>query len=65
MNEEAIVFPEPDDPRPEASVEGDQTLIIDDQDRYGRLRLIPWWRQEKLAAAKVLVVGAVRLATKC
>lgn len=58
MSEEAIVFHEPDDPRPEASLEGDQTLIIDDQDRYGRLRLIPWWRQEKLAAAKVLVVGA-------
>ncbi len=33
-------------------------LIIDDDDRYGRLRLIPWWRQERLAAAKVLVVGA-------
>lgn len=33
-------------------------LVIDDADRYGRLRLIPWWRQEKLAASKVLVVGA-------
>src|SRR4051795_6504126 len=33
-------------------------LIIDDDDRYSRLRLIPWWRQEKLAAARVLVVGA-------
>jgi adenylyltransferase/sulfurtransferase len=31
---------------------------IDDHDRYGRFRLIPWWRQEKLAAAKVMVVGA-------
>lgn len=36
----------------------DPALVIDDSDRYGRLRLIPWWRQEKLAAAKVLVVGA-------
>lgn len=36
----------------------DDVLIIDDSDRYGRLRLISWWRQEKLAAAKVLVVGA-------
>jgi molybdopterin/thiamine biosynthesis adenylyltransferase len=36
----------------------DDVLIIDDADRYGRLRLISWWRQEKLAAAKVLVVGA-------
>jgi len=33
-------------------------LIIDENDRYGRLRLISWWRQEKLAAARVLVVGA-------
>ncbi len=33
-------------------------LVIDDDDRYGRLRLIPWWRQEKLAAARLLVVGA-------
>ena len=44
-----------------SSASGDdagQPLVIDDADRYGRLRLIPWWRQEKLAAAKVLVVGA-------
>ena len=34
------------------------TLYIDDEDRYSRLRLIPWWRQERLAAARVLVVGA-------
>ncbi|MDR3633457.1 MAG: ThiF family adenylyltransferase [Isosphaeraceae bacterium] len=33
-------------------------LVIDEDDRYGRLRLIPWWRQERLAAAHVLVVGA-------
>jgi adenylyltransferase/sulfurtransferase len=33
-------------------------LIIDESDRYGRLRLIPWWRQERLAEARVLVVGA-------
>jgi molybdopterin-synthase adenylyltransferase len=33
-------------------------LRIDDDDRYGRLRLISWWRQERLAAASVLVVGA-------
>ncbi|HYF00410.1 MAG TPA: ThiF family adenylyltransferase [Planctomycetota bacterium] len=36
----------------------DEILVIDDADRYGRLRLISWWRQEKLAAAKILVVGA-------
>src|ERR1700722_9265100 len=28
------------------------------EDRYSRLRLIPWWDQEKLAAARVLVIGA-------
>lgn len=31
---------------------------IDEDDRYSRLRLIGWWDQEKLAAAKILVVGA-------
>ena len=32
-------------------------MVIDD-DRYSRLRLIAWWDQEKLAQARVLVVGA-------
>ena len=32
-------------------------LVIDDDDRYSRLRLISWWKQDKLQAAKVLVVG--------
>jgi adenylyltransferase/sulfurtransferase len=32
-------------------------LVIDDDDRYSRLRLIAWWNQDKLRAAKVLVVG--------
>ncbi len=36
----------------------DDILIIDENDRYGRFRLISWWRQEKLLAGKVLVVGA-------
>src|SRR5580700_11655047 len=27
-------------------------------DRYSRLQLIPWWDQEKIRAARVLVVGA-------
>ncbi|MEC8240871.1 MAG: ThiF family adenylyltransferase [Planctomycetota bacterium] len=35
----------------------DRPLVIDD-DRYSRLRLIAWWDQEKLAQARVLVVGA-------
>lgn len=41
-----------------ASTEGEQPLRIDDEDRYSRLRLISWWRQERLAEARVLVVGA-------
>lgn len=36
----------------------DEILRIDDDDRYSRLRLIAWWDQEKLAASRVLVVGA-------
>lgn len=42
-----------DGPGPDA-----EAFVIDEDDRYSRLRLIPWWRQEKLAAARVLVVGA-------
>ena len=34
------------------------SLLIDDRDRYGRLRLISWWRQERLRDARILVVGA-------
>ena len=33
-------------------------LIIDDEDRYSRLRLIGWWDQERIKNAKILVVGA-------
>ncbi len=35
-------------------------LVIEDEieDRYSRLRLIPWWNQELLNNTKVLVVGA-------
>lgn len=36
----------------------DAPLLIDDDDRYSRLRLIPWWRQDRLQAASILVVGA-------
>jgi len=28
------------------------------EERYSRLRLIPWWDQSKIAACKVLVIGA-------
>ncbi len=33
-------------------------LHLDNADRYSRLRLIRWWDQERLRAAKILVVGA-------
>ena len=36
----------------------DPTLHLDDDDRYARLRLIPWWDQERLRRACALVVGA-------
>lgn len=36
----------------------DPTLRVDDDDRYSRLRLIPWWDQDRLRQACVLVVGA-------
>jgi adenylyltransferase/sulfurtransferase len=29
-----------------------------DEDRFSRLRLIPWWNQEKIASTRVLVIGA-------
>lgn len=35
----------------------DEPLYIED-DRYSRFRLIAWWDQEKIAAARILVVGA-------
>lgn len=33
-------------------------MWIDDDDRYARLRLIPWWDQRRLTNARILVVGA-------
>lgn len=36
----------------------EEPFVIDDDDRYSRFRLIAWWDQEKLKAAKVMVVGA-------
>ena len=44
-----------------SAVKGDGTagsLVIDDQDRYSSLRLISWWRQDRLRSASILVVGA-------
>jgi len=42
----------------ESKKQREPDLVIDDSDRYSRLRLIGWWEQEKIAAAKILVVGA-------
>lgn len=36
----------------------DRELVIDEDDRYSRLRLIAWWDQHKLAHARIMVVGA-------
>jgi adenylyltransferase/sulfurtransferase len=36
----------------------DAAFLLDDDDRYARLRLIAWWDQARLAAARILVVGA-------
>ncbi len=61
MDEPPLTFldDEPGDaPRADGPEDDDAPLFIDDSDRYSRLRLIPWWRQERLAAARVLVVGA-------
>lgn len=35
-----------------------EAALQEDNDRYSRLRLIPWWDQERLAGARVMVVGA-------
>ena len=38
-----------------------ETVRVDEEkseDRYSRLRLIPWWDQAKIESARVLVVGA-------
>ncbi len=39
-------------------MENKNQFVIDDDDRYSRLRLIGWWDQDKLSASRVLVVGA-------
>jgi len=33
-------------------------LIMDEEDRYNRFQLIPWWDQDLLKKSKVLVIGA-------
>lgn len=43
---------------PEPERENEDRFVIDENDRYSRLKLIGWWEQEKIANARVLVVGA-------
>jgi adenylyltransferase/sulfurtransferase len=50
--------PPPSSSAPADGALGSSPLRIDDEDRYSRLRLISWWDQERLAASRVLVVGA-------
>jgi len=35
-----------------------ETITVLPEDRYARQRLISWWEQDRLAAARVLVIGA-------
>src|SRR6185295_5874786 len=58
MPDDSMTFLDSEDSAAGPAVDDTPELVIDDSDRYSRLRLIPWWRQEKLAAARVLVVGA-------
>ena len=36
----------------------ESAAVVSDEDRFSRFRLIPWWDQEKIRAARVLVIGA-------
>jgi len=62
MDDPSLTFlddPDAADARPDDVAEdGESAFVIDEDDRYSRLRLIPWWRQDRLKAASVLVVGA-------
>jgi len=44
-------------PTPEQRPREDAAINLD-EDRYSRLRMIPWWDQELLSRSKVVVVGA-------
>ncbi len=49
---------DPADSQSAAEPPSQPDFFIDDSDRYSRLRLIGWWDQDRIAAAKILVVGA-------
>lgn len=60
MAEPPITFPDEAGTGSASDSSGDPVapLLIDEADRYSRLRLISWWRQDRLSEARVLVVGA-------
>ncbi len=39
-------------------IKNQSPVMIDDEDRYDRLRLIQWWDQKRIRNSKVMVVGA-------
>lgn len=43
---------------PDSDTNDNEPFVIDENDRYSRLKLIGWWEQEKISNAKILVVGA-------
>ena len=58
MAEPPVQFLDEPESSPASAPDAGDSLYIDDSDRYGRLRLIPWWDQEKIRTTNVLVVGA-------
>jgi molybdopterin-synthase adenylyltransferase len=58
MEESPLRFLDESPAAQEVVPQAERPLWIDESDRYGSLRLISWWRQELLEAARVLVVGA-------
>ncbi len=45
-------------PPPVAFLPSTESIAPDPADRYARQRLLPWWDQDRLAAARVVVAGA-------
>jgi molybdopterin/thiamine biosynthesis adenylyltransferase len=58
MEDRHVTFLDDTDTARPSDADPSGPFVIDEEDRYSRLRLIPWWRQELLSRAKVLVVGA-------
>lgn len=45
-------------PPPVSFLPSSESIDADPADRYARQRLLPWWDQDRLAAARVVVAGA-------